>query len=95
MTDQEKAAARPVDESERWLEAGERWNRVLTSGQNMLDNLLLNFLDDEAENWARKVQLRKLAESIAHDPEKIEAMLKQVWVEGAHHGAREAQKENP
>jgi hypothetical protein len=62
VTDQEKAAARPVDESERWLEAGERWNRVLTSGQNMLDNLLLNFLDDEAENWARKVQLRKLAE---------------------------------
>jgi hypothetical protein len=58
VTDQEKAAAQPADESERWLQASEWWDRVLTGAQPMLDNLLLNFLGDEAEKWAESVHWR-------------------------------------
>jgi hypothetical protein len=58
VTDQEKAAAQPADESERWLQASEWWDRVLTGAQPMLDNLLLNFLGDEAEKWTESVHWR-------------------------------------
>jgi hypothetical protein len=49
---------------------------------------LLDFLKAEADKWAKEVKLSEIVAAITGDQEKVRAMLRQAFVEGAYRVTR-------